>query len=78
MLLSATEYRLLEYLMRNAGRVLTRSQILEHVWEYDFGGTGNVLEVYISYLRSKIDKDFAPPLLHTMRGVGYIFQDRSL
>nr|WP_221290469.1 response regulator transcription factor [Armatimonas rosea] len=77
-LLSATEYRLLEYLMRNAGRVLTRSQILEHVWEYDFGGTGNVLDVYISYLRSKIDKDFATPLLHTMRGVGYIFQDRSL
>jgi DNA-binding response OmpR family regulator len=69
--LSATEYSLLEYLMRNAGRVVTRSMILEHVWQYDFGGNDNVLDVYISYLRSKIDKGHSPALIHTVRGVGY-------
>ena len=69
--LSATEYSLLEYLMRNAGRVLTRSMILEHVWQYDFEGSDNVLDVYISYLRSKIDKGRSPALIHTVRGVGY-------
>jgi DNA-binding response OmpR family regulator len=69
--LSATEYSLLEYLMRNAGRVLTRSMILEHVWQYDFEGNDNVLDVYISYLRSKIDKGRSPALIHTVRGVGY-------
>jgi DNA-binding response OmpR family regulator len=69
--LSATEYALLEYLMRNAGRVLTRSMILQHVWQYDFAGTDNVLEVYISYLRRKIDKGHAVPLIHTVRGTGY-------
>lgn len=69
--LSATEYSLLEYLMRNAGRVLTRSMILEHVWQYDFEGNDNVLDVYISYLRSKIDKGRATALIHTIRGVGY-------
>ena len=69
--LSATEYSLLEYLMRNSGRVLTRSMILEHVWQYDFEGNDNVLDVYISYLRSKIDKGHTPALIHTMRGVGY-------
>lgn len=75
---SATEYALLEYLMRNAGRVLTRSQILEHVWQYDFAATGdNVLDVYISYLRNKIDKGFAHPLIHTVRGVGFVMEDRQ-
>jgi DNA-binding response OmpR family regulator len=69
--LSATEYALLEYLMRNAGRVVSRSQILEHVWHYDFNGQDNVLDVYISYLRAKIDRGFATPLIHTVRGVGY-------
>ena len=69
--LAATEYALLEYLMRNAGRVLTRSMILEHVWEYDFGGNDNVLDVYISYLRRKIDKQHSPQLIHTIRGVGF-------
>lgn len=69
--LSATEYRLLEYLMRNAGRVLTRAMLLEHVWEYDFGGNDNVLDVYISYLRRKIDRGRTVPLLQTVRGVGY-------
>jgi DNA-binding response OmpR family regulator len=68
--LSATEYTLLEYLMRNAGRTLTRSMILEHVWHYDFEGNDKVLDVYISYLRRKID-DGDRSLIHTMRGVGY-------
>lgn len=69
--LSATEYSLLEYLMRNAGRVLTRSMIMEHVWQYDFGGNDNVLDVYINYLRNKIDRGSDNPLIHTVRGVGY-------
>jgi two-component system, OmpR family, response regulator len=68
--LTATEYRLLRYLMLNPRRVLTRAQILDHVWEYDFGGDARVLETYISYLRKKIDVD-GPPLIHTVRGVGY-------
>jgi DNA-binding response OmpR family regulator len=70
--LSATEFTLLEYLMRNAGRVLTRSMLLEHVWQYDFGGNDNVLDVYISYLRRKIDRGYTPALIHTVRGVGYM------
>jgi two-component system OmpR family response regulator len=68
--LTATEYRLLRYLLLNPRRVLTRAQILDHVWEYDFGGDARVLETYISYLRKKIDSD-EPPLIHTVRGVGY-------
>jgi two-component system OmpR family response regulator len=68
--LTATEYRLLRYLMLNPRRVLTRAQILDHVWEYDFGGDARVLETYISYLRKKVDVDGAP-LIHTVRGVGY-------
>jgi DNA-binding response OmpR family regulator len=70
--LSSTEYTLLEYLMRNAGRVLTRSMLLEHVWQYDFGGNDNVLDVYVSYLRRKIDRGYTPTLIHTVRGVGYM------
>lgn len=69
--LSGTEYALLEYLMRNAGRVLTRCMILDHVWEYDFEGNDNVLDVYISYLRRKIDKGNVRSLIHTIRGVGF-------
>lgn len=69
--LSATEYALLEYLMRNVNRVLTRAMILEHVWQYDFGGSDNVLDVYISYLRGKIDRGRKPTLIHTVRGVGF-------
>jgi two-component system OmpR family response regulator len=68
--LTATEFRLLRYLMLNPRRVLTRSQLLDHVWNYDFGGDARVLETYISYLRKKIDVD-GPPLIHTVRGVGY-------
>ena len=68
--LTPTEYRLLHYLLSNARRVLTRDQILEHVWDYTFAGNASVLETYISYLRHKID-DTDPPLIHTVRGVGY-------
>ena len=68
--LSATEYSLLEYLMRNDGRTLTRSMILQHVWRYDFEGNDKVLDVYISYLRKKIEGD-GPSLIQTVRGVGY-------
>lgn len=69
--LSATEYALLEYLMRHPDRVLTRAVLLDHVWQYDFEGQDNVLEVYISALRRKIDKGHALPLIHTVRGAGY-------
>jgi two-component system, OmpR family, response regulator len=71
--LTATEYRLLRYLMLNPRRVLTRAQLLDHVWEYDFGGDARVLETYVSYLRKKIDVD-APRLIHTVRGVGYVLR----
>ena len=69
--LSSTEYALLEYLMRHAGQVLSRAMILEHVWQYDFGGNDNVLDVYISYLRRKIDRGYPRPLIHTVRGIGF-------
>ena len=68
--LTATEYRLLRYLMLNPRRVLTRAQLLDHVWNYDFGGDARVLETYISYLRKKLDQH-GPSLIHTVRGVGY-------
>jgi two-component system, OmpR family, response regulator len=68
--LTATEYRLLRYLMLNPRRVLTRAQILDHVWDYDFGGDARVLETYVSYLRKKLDVH-GPPLIQTVRGVGY-------
>jgi two-component system OmpR family response regulator len=68
--LTATESHLLRYLLLNPRRVLTRAQLLDHVWSYDFGGDARVLETYISYLRKKIDSG-RPPLLHTVRGVGY-------
>ncbi|HEX3540726.1 MAG TPA: response regulator transcription factor [Acidimicrobiales bacterium] len=68
--LTPTEYKLLHYLLANARRVLTRDQILEHVWDYTFAGNASVLETYISYLRHKVDES-EPPLIHTVRGVGY-------
>ena len=71
--LTATEYRLLRYLMLNPRRVMTRAQLLDHVWNYDFGGDGRVLETYISYLRKKLDAH-GPPLIKTVRGVGYALQ----
>jgi DNA-binding response OmpR family regulator len=75
-LLSSTEYSLLEYLMRHTGQVLTRGMILDHVWQYDFDGHDNVLDVYISYLRAKIDRGSASPLIHTVRGKGFVFENR--
>ena len=68
--LTPTEYRLLRYLMLNPRRVLTRAQILDHVWNYDFGGDARVLETYVSYLRKKLDRH-GPTLIQTVRGVGY-------
>ena len=73
--LTATEYRLLRYLMLNPRRVMTRAQLLDHVWDYDFGGDGRVLETYISYLRKKLDA-LGPPLIQTVRGVGYALRPR--
>jgi two-component system OmpR family response regulator len=68
--LTATEFRLLRYLMQNAPRVLSKAQILDHVWQYDFGGDANIVETYISYLRKKVDAR-GPALIQTVRGVGY-------
>ena len=69
--LSPTEFRLLRYLLLNQGIVMSKAQILEHVWQYDFGGDGSVVETYISYLRRKLDGDGGAKLIHTVRGVGY-------
>ena len=71
--LTATEFERLRYLMRNPKRVLSKAQILDRVWNYDFGGQANVVELYISYLRKKIDAGRAP-MIHTMRGVGYVLK----
>ena len=71
--LTATEFELLRYLMRNPKRVLSKAQILDRVWNYDFGGQANVVELYISYLRKKIDVG-REPMIHTMRGVGYVLK----
>ncbi|NYH88293.1 two-component system OmpR family response regulator [Actinopolymorpha rutila] len=71
--LTPTEFELLRFLMRNARTVLSKAQILDRVWNYDFGGNANVVELYISYLRRKIDVD-AEPLIHTVRGVGYVLR----
>jgi len=71
--LTATEFELLRYLMRNPRRVLSKAQILDRVWNYDFGGQANIVELYVSYLRRKIDKGRAP-MIHTLRGVGYVLK----
>jgi two-component system, OmpR family, response regulator len=71
--LTATEFELLRYLMRNPRRVLSKAQILDRVWNYDFGGQANIVELYISYLRKKIDAGRAP-MIHTMRGAGYVLK----
>ena len=68
--LSPTEFNLLRYLLTNAGRVVSKAQILDRVWSYDFGGDGRIVESYVYYLRRKIDR-WDPPLIHTVRGVGY-------
>jgi two-component system, OmpR family, response regulator len=71
--LTATEFELLRFLMRNPRRVLSKAQILDRVWNYDFGGQANVVELYISYLRKKIDVGRAP-MIHTLRGAGYVLK----
>ena len=72
--LSPTEFKLLRYLMLNPNRVLSKSQILDHVWDYDFRGESGIVESYISYLRRKVDADASVPLIHTRRGVGYVLR----
>ncbi len=72
--LSPTEFTLLRYLVINAETVLSKTQILDHVWQYDFGGDGGVVETYISYLRKKIDAPNLVPLIHTVRGFGYVLR----
>ena len=70
--LTQREYAVLEYLMRNAGRTVTRTMVVEHVWNLGFEGLTNIVDVYINYLRQKIDHGFEKPLIHTARGVGYM------
>jgi two-component system, OmpR family, response regulator len=74
-LLQPREFRLLEYLMKNAGQVVTRTMLLENVWDYHFDPQTNVIDVHVSRLRSKIDKGYDKPLLHTVRGAGYVIRD---
>jgi two-component system OmpR family response regulator len=76
-ILQPREFRLLEYLMQHAGKVVTRTMLLESVWDYHFDPQTNVIDVHISRLRAKIDKDFDPPLLHTVRGAGYVLRDSA-
>jgi two-component system OmpR family response regulator len=73
--LSPTEFNLLRFLLANQGRVLSKAQILDHVWNYDFGGEGGVVETYVGYLRRKVD-DVDPRLIRTIRGVGYVLRER--
>ncbi len=75
--LTAKEYALLEYLMRNPNQVLTRTMIAEHVWDYTFDSFTNIIDVYVNYLRKKIDKDFDKRLIHTVRGVGYVLKEEE-
>jgi DNA-binding response OmpR family regulator len=76
-LLTAKEFQLLEYLLRNRNRVVSRADIAERVWEVDFDTKTNVIDVYINYLRKKIDKDFSPKLIHTQVGMGYILKEEE-
>lgn len=73
--LTAKEYGLLEYFMRNPNQVLTRNMIAEHVWDYTFDSFTNIIDVYVNYLRKKVDKDFNKKLIHTIRGVGYVLKE---
>ena len=75
--LSAKEYAILEYLLRNKGLVLSREKIENHVWNYDYEGGTNVVDVYIRYLRKKIDIDYDQKLIHTVRGRGYVIRDNE-
>lgn len=76
--LTAKEYALLEFLVRNAGRPVTRTMLVEHVWDIHFDRNTNVVDVHVNHLRNKIDKDFLPQLIHTVRGVGYILTDKAV
>ncbi|AJF05620.1 heavy metal response regulator transcription factor [Geoalkalibacter subterraneus] len=73
--LTSKEYALLEYMMRNPNQVLTRTMIAEHVWDYTFDSFTNIIDVYINYLRKKVDRDFDQKLIHTVRGVGYVLKE---
>ncbi len=73
--LTAKEFALLEYLMRHAGQTVSRTQITDHVWRYDFDGETAIVDIYIHYLRNKIDRGFPSPLIHTIRGVGYVLRE---
>jgi DNA-binding response OmpR family regulator len=75
--LTAKEFQLLEYLLRNKNRVVSRADIALHVWDIDFDTRTNVIDVYVNYLRKKIDRDFGEPLIHTQVGMGYILKDKS-
>ena len=75
--LQPREFALLEYLLRNAGRIVSKTMIMEHVWDYHFDPQTNVVEARISRLREKIDRDFEPKLIHTVRGVGYVLRDEK-
>jgi two-component system OmpR family response regulator len=75
--LSPTEYNLLRFLLANQGRVLSKAQILDHVWNYDFGGDGGIVETYIGYLRKKLDSGDGVRLIHTIRGVGYVIREQA-
>lgn len=74
--LSAKQFSLLEYLMRHAGQVVSRSMILEKVWDFEFDSLTNVVEVHINRLRNKVDRDYGPQLIHTLRGVGYVLKEK--
>jgi heavy metal response regulator len=73
--LTAKEYALLEYFMRNPNQVLTRAMIAEHVWDYTFDSFTNIIDVYVNYLRKKVDRDYDKKLIHTVRGVGYVLKE---
>ena len=73
--LQPREFSLLEYLMRNAGRVVSKTMILEHVWDYSFDPQTNVVDVLVSRLRNKVDRDYEKKMIHTIRGVGYVLKD---
>ncbi len=72
--LTATEFELLRFFMRNPRRVLSKAQILDRVWSYDFGGQANIVELYVSYLRKKVDAGGRAPMIHTLRGAGYVLK----
>jgi len=73
--LTAKEYALLEYFMRNPNQTLTRTMIAEHVWDYTFDSFTNIIDVYVNYLRKKVDRDFEKKLIHTVRGIGYVLKE---